>query len=242
MNNIKYWADHFDTQQKHHPTDAVKALNFSNFKLMNQVHEEILSCVDFSQIRHEDRLLDTGCGTGELLCKLMAQSKDPAQYQFFATDISSQMLKKARENVEQKFGAGDGCCNYSLMSVDDMQFEDDYFKLVLASESLQYTDPYSAILDLIRMTKKDGQVVISIPNHHSPFIQNARKKHDGRFTGLDFERAYDIISPKVTLFQAKPLIFAENQEEKPYLSRDFDNRLHPDDIQQANRFVLSLIV
>ena len=241
MNNIRYWADCFDSQQKKNPNDSVKALNFSNHKLMNQVHEEILSSIDFSKIQHKERLLDTGCGTGELLCKLISMCGEPTKYKYYATDISHEMLKKARENVSQVFDT-DRFCNYSMMSVDDMGFEDGYFSLILASESLQYTDPYAAILDLIRMTKKKGQIVISIPNQNSSFIQKAIKKHKGRFTGLDFEKAFDLIAPKVSSFMAKPLIFAENQDINPYLIKELESRPSADNIHQANRFVISLIV
>ncbi len=242
MNNIKYWADCFDTQQKNNPEDSVKALNFSNHKLMNQVHEEILSCIDFSIIQNSDRLLDTGCGTGELLCKLISMGGEPQKYQYYATDISRQMVKKARENVNQKFTGGSQFCDFSLMSVDDMGFENGYFSLILASESLQYTDPYLAILDLIRMTKKNGQIIISIPNHNSSHIQKAIQKHRGMFTGLDFEKAVDLIAPRVSSFMAKPLIFADNQEKNPYLSRELEQGLSPTDINQANRFVIHLAV
>lgn len=67
-----YWADLFDTQVEKYPDDAVKALNFSNTRLMNQVHWEVLSCIDWSQLFSGDHLLDTGCGTGVLLNRLVS--------------------------------------------------------------------------------------------------------------------------------------------------------------------------
>ncbi len=242
MNNIKYWAHCFDTQQKENPEDSVKALNFSNHKLMNQVHEEILSCIDFSIIQKSDRLLDTGCGTGELLCKMISKGEEPQKYQYFATDISRQMVKKARENLNQKLTGGSRFCDFSLMSVDNMGFKNGCFSLILASESLQYTDPYLAILDLISMTKKSGQIIISIPNHNSSHIQKAIQKHNGMFTGLDFEKAMGLIAPRVSSFMAKPLIFADNQEKNPYFSRELEYSLSKGDILQANRFVIHLTV
>ncbi len=240
MNHIKYWADRFDTQLKNNPDDPVKALNFSNYRLMDQVHEEILSCIDVSRLQSGSRILDTGCGTGQLLCRLMALCGQGGSFQYHAVDISQQMLDKTRDVM----GSAIEPCTigYAAMSVDAMGFEDDTFSLVLASESLQYTNPYAAVLDLIRMTRKSGQIVISIPNHHSPFIQKAIQKHGGRFTGLDFEKALDVIAPEVSSFKVKPLVFADNQEQKPYLMTKLEYRPDKDLIRRANRFVISLIV
>ncbi len=242
MTNTKYWADHFDVQMGKHPDDSIKALNFSNPKLMNQVHEEVLSCIDFSRIEPESRLLDTGCGTGELLCKLIQGGAPGKKFEYHATDISRRMLQKARDTIRKTFNTHEPFCRFSLMSVDSMGFADGFFDLILASESLQYTDPYLAILDLIRMTQKGGQIVISIPNQASVFIQKARERHQGRFNGLDFEKALDLITPKVSVFKAKPLIFAENQDQRPYLKKRLEVQLSAQDIKQANRFVIHLIV
>lgn len=240
MNSVKYWADRFDAQQKEHPDDSVKALNFSNQKLMNQVHGEVLSCVDTSTLLPGARLLDTGCGTGELLCKLILSDNDPAVHVYHATDISFQMLKRARENVIQAVSNHASNCHFSIMSVDDMGFERGCFDLILASESLQYTDPYAAILSLIGLTKANGQIVISVPNQQSPHIQKAIDKHEGRFTGLDYEIAMNRIAPHVNSFRIKPLIFAENQEDNPYVLTPFERQLSTEHFMHANRFILHL--
>jgi ubiquinone/menaquinone biosynthesis C-methylase UbiE len=236
-----YWAGHFDKQLEKNPDDAVKALNFSNAGLMNQVHEELLSCIDWSLFKSGDNLLDTGCGTGALLCRLIKTGTTSAHYRYHATDISQAMLKKARTAVVQQFK---DCqpCTFHCMSVDDMGFDDRIFSLVLASESLQYTDPYAAIMELIRVTGKNGQIIISIPNSHSPFIKKAVQRHGGRFSGIVYQKAVDLIRPRVGSFFAKSLVFAENQDEKPYLSKPLAPDLTHQDIQQANRFIIKLVM
>lgn len=236
-----YWADLFDTQVGKYPDDAVKALNFSNTRLMNQVHSELLSCIDWSQIFPGDHLLDTGCGTGLLLHRLVLSSGGGPPLFCHATDISRGMLHKARAAVEQKISDRDRCRFY-CMSVDHMGFRDRFFSLVLASESLQYTNPYAAILELIRMTRKNGQVIISIPNARSPFIRKAIQKHEGRFSGIDFTKAADMIQPKVAVFEAKPLVFGEDQTNAPYLPKTLTPDLTSEEIQAANRFILRLVI
>jgi len=236
-----YWADLFDTQVEKYPDDAVKALNFSNTRLMNQVHWEVLSCIDWSQLFSGDHLLDTGCGTGVLLNRLVSSSGGGPTLFCHATDISRGMLHKARAAVEQKISDRNRCRFY-CMSVDHMGFRNRLFSLVLASESLQYTDPYAAILELIRMTRKNGQVIISIPNIRSPFIQKAIQKHEGRFSGIDFKKAAELIRPKVGGFKVKPLLFGEDQTTAPYLSKKLVPDLTPEEIQAANRFILRFVI
>ena len=103
MKNTKYWSDYFDMQLEKHPDDSVKALIFSNSKLMNQIHDEVLSCIDIEKLNSGSRLLDTGCGPGELLCKLILQCRGCKELEYHATDISGQMLQKAKDRVTKKF-------------------------------------------------------------------------------------------------------------------------------------------
>jgi ubiquinone/menaquinone biosynthesis C-methylase UbiE len=237
-----YWAGHFDTQVAKNPDDSVKALNFSNTRLMNQVHTELLSCIDWSWFFPGDHLLDTGCGTGVLLCRLISAAGTFRQDLYYhATDISRGMLDKARAAAGQQIPEKNRCRFY-CMSVDNMGFCDRKFSLVMASESLQYTDPYTAILELIRMTRKNGQIIISIPNSWSPFIRKAEQKHAGRFSGIEFQKAADLIRPKVADFQAKPLLFGEDQTHAPYLSKPLTPDLIREEIHAANRFILRLVI
>jgi len=236
-----YWADLFDTQVEKYPDDAVKALNFSNTRLMNQVHSELLSCIDWSRIFPGDHLLDTGCGTGVLLHRLVSSCGGVPPLFCHATDISMGMLRKARAAVEQQLPGRDRCRFY-CMSVDHMGFQERLFSLVLASESLQYTDPCSAVMELIRMTRENGQIIISIPNSRSPFIRKAAQKHEGRFSGIDFRKAADLIRPEVSIFEAKPLVFGEDQTAAPYLSKKLTPDLTFEEIQAANRFILRLVI
>jgi ubiquinone/menaquinone biosynthesis C-methylase UbiE len=239
--NRSYWAGHFDTQLEKHPDDAVKALNFSNPRLMNQVHGEVLSCIDWSPLLPGDHLLDTGCGTGMLLCRMILAAGGPRDLYYHATDISRGMLETARAAAGRLL-PDRGRCRFYCMSVDDMGFCGRIFSLAMASESLQYTDPYAAVLELIRMTRKNGQVIISIPNSRSPFIRKARQKHGGRFSGIEFNKAADLIRPRVSGFQVKPLVFGEDQTQAPYLSKPLAPDLTSEQIKEANRFIFRLVI
>lgn len=243
MNQVRYWADRFDRQAQSYPEDAVKALNFSNERLMNQVHASVLSGIDLSVLAGGDRVLDTGCGTGLLLCRLIKACREHALCRYHATDISREMLKKTRENVSLLFSPSSlENCRYFQMSVDKMGFGKKTFSLVLACESLQYTDPYHALSGLIKMTKKGGQVAVSIPNARSGHILNAVKKHQGRFTGLEYDQLVEKIGPLVSSLRIKPLIFAEDQTKNPYLDKPFQVNPDQEDILAANRFVLHIRV
>ncbi|MCP4020441.1 MAG: methyltransferase domain-containing protein, partial [Desulfobacteraceae bacterium] len=199
------------------------------------------SSIDFSMIPKGARMLDAGCGTGDLLLKFLQYPANNRDIVCHATDISEQMLEKSAQTMEKVLPGLGSSLAFSLMSVDNMTFADDYFSLVIACEILQLTDPYQVLSDLVRITKKGGQIVISVPNALSPAIRKANTRHQGKFQGLDFEKAHDLMKPKVECFFAKPLVFAQDQAICPYEKKTLSAHLEKEDIEQANRFIIYLI-
>ena len=104
--------------------------------------------------------LDVGCGTGDFLSGLLE-----IKGKVFAIDISQKMLAKAKERF------GDEQVRFSLGEAGNLSFQDECFDGVLCIGVLEYLNNDKKVLsEFNRVLKKDGIMVLSVPNIASPFM------------------------------------------------------------------------
>ena len=99
-----------------------------------------------------DRILDVGCGTGELLSRLAA--KFPAA-QLSGLDPVPAMLNIAREKLSSNVDLREGWAN-------SLPWPDDSFDVVVSCNMFHYiTHPVDAIHEMGRVLRPGGQLVIT---------------------------------------------------------------------------------
>jgi len=97
-------------------------------------------------------ILDIGCGPGVYTKELLEQG-----FEVFGIDNSPEMIKKAKTKFPDAF--------FKVMSVEKMDFADNYFDTSIASGLIEYLDnPAKAIKEIARVSK---EVVMSFPYKHS---------------------------------------------------------------------------
>lgn len=98
------------------------------------------------------KILDIGCGTGELAYQLADDLKDS---EIHGIDISKTMIDKAKVkkgNHNVKFKVGD---------VEDLPYKDNAFDVITCSHSFHhYPDKEKAISEMYRVLKHDGRLMI----------------------------------------------------------------------------------
>jgi ubiquinone/menaquinone biosynthesis C-methylase UbiE len=102
-------------------------------------------------IKSEDCIIEIGCGAGNVI------EKAP-RGKLIGVDISSSILLKAREKLNKEV---------HLLQADaqNLPCKDQTFTQILCSEVLEHLlDPLAAIMEMARILKAQGAVVISIPN------------------------------------------------------------------------------
>ena len=104
------------------------------------------------QIRPADRVLDVGCGTGELLSKLAA--KYPAA-RLAGLDPVPEMLNVARGKLPANVDLRVGWAN-------ELPWPDSSFDVVVSCNMFHYvTHPVAAIREMERVLRPGGQLVIT---------------------------------------------------------------------------------
>jgi 2-polyprenyl-3-methyl-5-hydroxy-6-metoxy-1,4-benzoquinol methylase len=97
------------------------------------------------------KLLDAGCGTG-WFSKYAFDRKAIVTSMDVGENLLSQVAKKC--DSERVVG-----------SILEMPFEDNSFDIVVSSEVIEHTpDPLSAIVEIFRVLKPGGTVILSTPN------------------------------------------------------------------------------
>ncbi len=103
-------------------------------------------------------IIDIGCGTGyyiNLLKKRCDENHIDAIY--YGTDYSEAAIKRLNSNIND--------INFQLADIQNLPFEEQSFDLVCCMEVLehiQFVD--NAIINLINICKKDGLILITVPN------------------------------------------------------------------------------
>lgn len=231
-----YWAKHFSDLSVRYPEDPAKALDFSNERLMGQVHDLILKALEFD---HGMKILDAGCGLGNLVEKIGRDLRcNGKRIEVYGIDISFGMLKRAKAKGLDILSGLD----FFLMDMINLGFKDNSFDCSVCSEALQYTDPYMALEELIRVTKY--QLIISVPNFYNSIIQRAIKRNMGRYVGIRIEHLIDHLKSngKCEGIQVYPLIFSDDQRKHPYREMAFSeyDKLPAIQKSDANRFIIKI--
>lgn len=232
----KYWERHFSDQAKRYAVDSAKALDFSNEKLMSQVHDIIIGGIDLEYVR---TILDTGTGLGNLVDKIGSASRClNKDIEVFGIDASFEMVKRAASKV---YGTH---ITASFLSMDLVQlaFKDNTFDCSICSESLQYTDPYMATKELIRVSRH--QLVMSVPNSYDSIIRRAIERNMGMYVEIKIDHLLEFLAglKECAGIHVYPLIFSKDQRIHPYREMTFfkSDELSPVLIDRANRFVLKI--
>jgi ubiquinone/menaquinone biosynthesis C-methylase UbiE len=140
------------------------------------------------------KVLDAGCGWGRTVVGI--KKKLPA-IKMTGIDIIPGLLDSARHLVFEETGLNDSI--FKIGDVQDLEFEDDSFDVVLSTRVLQYVqDPRKAVKEFTRVTKPGGRVVVILPNKLNPYIY--LKYHTKIYSPLDIKRWFEKANLKIVNF------------------------------------------
>ena len=115
-------------------------------------YPRIKHAITYMDIQPGDRILDVGVGTG------LSLSVFPRYCKVIGIDLSTEMLRKAKEKIEEN-----RLDNIKVMGMDAMSvgFRDDTFDKVFISHVVSVVpDPYKVMQEVKRVCRKGGQVVV----------------------------------------------------------------------------------
>lgn len=140
-----------------------KAKSYSNYKfnpnhrvgLTNHLREKLI--YKFVDVRKSDILLDVGCASGFHLFKLAKQVAEG-----YGVDIAREFINQANKEKERL----DVDNIYFVESnLEKLPYLDNNFDKIICAEVLEHViEEDLSILEIKRVLKKDGTLVITVPN------------------------------------------------------------------------------
>jgi len=107
------------------------------------------------------KVLDVGCGPGVMAYDLLAQN-----CAFWGIDPSSRMIDQAT----RRFGSQDGA-NFSIGAAEQIEFPNNFFDAVICMGVIERAkNEGKALGEMIRVLKRDGTFIITLPNKFSPYL------------------------------------------------------------------------
>lgn len=106
-------------------------------------------------------ILECGCGSASILGKIWQKDK-----KFYGVDLSDLAINLAKRRLKKKTNI-----KLSVANIEKLPFKDNFFDLVYATTVVEHlANPEKAILEMIRVTKKNGFLLLMSPNFGSPFF------------------------------------------------------------------------
>ena len=113
------------------------------------------------------RVLDYCCGDGQNTVFLAKNGADA-----FGIDISPVSIQNAKEKAEKK---GLKNASFLVMDAEKLEFEDNFFDLIVCSGVLHHLNIEKAYQELSRVLKPGGKIICDEPLAYNPIFQLYRK-------------------------------------------------------------------
>lgn len=151
-------------------------------------YEIILDLLNKYAINQNLKILDCGCGVGNLLIKL----KKNGYNNLFGSDFSKESVKLSKKNLNRNIFKGD------LTKISD--FEKNTFDIIICSEVLEHIeDDLLAINNLYKLLNKNGLLIITVPfnskywSQHDKFAGHIRRYNNTELENKLFKNKFKII-------------------------------------------------
>jgi ubiquinone/menaquinone biosynthesis C-methylase UbiE len=110
--------------------------------------------ISLLKLKEGSNFLDLGCGTGWAV--RYVSEKCNGQGNFIGIDISSGMIKKAKENTPNNKNI-----SYYQASSESLPLENEYFDNIICTNSFHhYRNPHKALYEVHRVLKPRGKIYI----------------------------------------------------------------------------------
>jgi len=124
----------------------------------------------FKKVKKDVKILDAGCGYG--IYSLILAEKG---YNLTSLDIEAIRIKEI-ESMKNEYGFIKDKIKTKIGSLTNLPFKNEEFEVIICSEVLEHIKDYKkAFLELGRVLKKNGALIVSVPTDSEQNLINFKK-------------------------------------------------------------------
>lgn len=206
INNFEEWNE--SMVKKYNIEDYYQKSNF----LIRFVEQRRLSLIkSMIDAQSDDDILDIGCGAGHVIEKFPSG-------RITGVDISESMLNLAKKRLKEK--------KVKLIkgNVEKLPFSGEKFDKIICTEVLEHiVKPQKAIDEIVRVSKENSVIVITIPNEriiialkkllkklgiYKLFIKHVDVMNEWHLHEFDFQLLEKLIENKLRIIEKKAVPFS----------------------------------
>lgn len=115
-------------------------------------------------MRDNLNILDYGCGPGTFLFKLSSLSNS----NLYGVDISKEFIEESKKNIKELNIEN---IHVQTVEAEKLPFENEKFDIILIVDVIHHLDDIEKnLLEIYRVLKKDGKIIVYEPNKLNPLI------------------------------------------------------------------------
>jgi len=188
-------------------------------------HKYILEMINEEKLPADSKILDIGCGPGELVLDLARSFNN-----IYGIDISEEMIRIARDKMDNHNLSGKSII-FGVGDIEKLGLKDNYFDVVVCSGIVEYLRNDDLWVDEIkRVMKTDGILIVNVTNKCAirrltmPLL-NLIKSVPGFYSCMNFIKTKILGKEKLNMFPFKPRVH------KP---KDFDDFLETNGLSKIS--------
>lgn len=140
---------------KHFNGSAAEYDNSFDGKFVNVMYQPL---IDEIKKKDEGKILDVGCGTGNILCKIINGRRE-----LYGIDLSKNMIEESRKKLGKN-------ADIKLADAEHIPYSDNMFDILICNASFHhYIHPEKVLKEMKRVLKNGGKLLIGEPYAIQPF-------------------------------------------------------------------------
>lgn len=149
MNTKEFYEAMYKQDRREHPKGSLIYRKLKRFECNR--YDQIMENIQIG-----GRLLDIGCGEGELLFRL-----ENLFDELHGLDIAESRVERVTSKIKNKNKIYVHLGNAN----EHLYFDDGYFDIIIASDVLEHIfDPYFFVRECARMLRENGRLILHVPN------------------------------------------------------------------------------
>lgn len=213
-------------EKEAHLYDTEFYINEGKYPTLRFRHNYILKMISAIDIAKNAKILDVGCGPGEMVKDLIQFERE-----IYGIDIANEMVQIAKERIKNE-SVNQTQVVIAEGDIEKLNFENNFFDVIICSGVVEYLkDDVVWLAEIKRTLKPNGYLIINVTNKYSvrrwtASIIEKIKSNNFIYSILNFFKEKILNKGKLHYFPFKPRTHSPYKFDKYMMENNFQKIKH----------------